>query len=240
MPSNRHILRGLAVAMIAAAAVLFWLGTKNEESIAESWVKRERAYELADELRQTSDDLTRMARTYAVTGDERYQQWFAEILDIRNGAVPRPVDYHLVYWDLVTVEGTKPREAGDPRALRDMMEEFGFTAAELALLEKSEDESNLLTKLENEAFEAIANGDREKAQELLHSVAYHEAKGAIMTPLLEFFQEINRRSDAELANLVARQANLNRSYYAVIVVLLLLVLGDAVLGRSRHAPSASA
>ena len=103
------------------------------------------------------------------------------------------------------------------------------------MLEKSEGESNTLTKFENQAFKAIAGGDREKAQELLHSVAYHEAKGAIMTPLLEFFQEISRRSDAELANPVARQANLNRSYYAVIVALLLRVLGDEFLGKSGHA-----
>jgi len=113
MPRNRQILRALTVAMIAAAAVLFWLGTKNEESISESWVKQKRASELADELCQTSDGLTRMAGTYAVTDDERYRQRFAEILDIRNGAVPRPVDYHLVYWDIVTAAGPKHREAGE-------------------------------------------------------------------------------------------------------------------------------
>jgi methyl-accepting chemotaxis protein len=34
---------------------------------------RYRSYLLADELRQSSDDLTRLARTYVVTGDARYE-----------------------------------------------------------------------------------------------------------------------------------------------------------------------
>lgn len=31
------------------------------------------SYKLADELRQSSDDLTRLVRTYAVTGDKSYK-----------------------------------------------------------------------------------------------------------------------------------------------------------------------
>ncbi|VEF25564.1 Uncharacterised protein [Shewanella baltica] len=34
---------------------------------------RYQSYQVADELRQSSDDLTRLARTYAVTGDEKYE-----------------------------------------------------------------------------------------------------------------------------------------------------------------------
>lgn len=235
MKSRSIIVEGIALALIAAAAVLFWLGLRNEEAIAESWAKRERAYQLADELHQSSDDLTRMARTYAVTGDERYRQWFQEILDIRNGEAPRPNDYHFVYWDIVTGEGRRPREEGQPMALRTLLEEAGFTAAELALLERSEDESNALTNLENEAFEAIQADDREKAQELLHSDAYHQAKEAIMLPLLEFFREIDRRSAAELADRVERQKNLNLVFAAVIVALLLLVGSRLALGTKNRA-----
>lgn len=40
---------------------------------------------LATELRQSSDDLTRLARTYVVTGDPSYEQQYEAILDIRNG-----------------------------------------------------------------------------------------------------------------------------------------------------------
>ena len=60
---------------------------------------------LADELRQSSDDLTRMARLYAITGVLRYREHFEEILAIRNGEAPRPSQYNLVYWDLVGPNG---------------------------------------------------------------------------------------------------------------------------------------
>src|SRR4051794_37733623 len=51
---------------------------------------RYRSYLLADELRQSSDDLTRLARTYVVTGEAAYEQQYNDILDIRNGKKPRP------------------------------------------------------------------------------------------------------------------------------------------------------
>ena len=60
------------------------------------------AQQLADSLRQTSDDLTRMVRLYAMTGDPVYRDYFDEILAIRNGDAPRPVNYfNIPYWDVV-------------------------------------------------------------------------------------------------------------------------------------------
>ena len=46
---------------------------------------------LADELLQSSDDLTRMARSYVITGDIKYKRYFGEIYDIREGKQPRPL-----------------------------------------------------------------------------------------------------------------------------------------------------
>jgi len=40
---------------------------------------------LADELRQSSDDLSRLVRTYIVTSNPIYKQHYQEILDIRDG-----------------------------------------------------------------------------------------------------------------------------------------------------------
>ena len=50
-----------------------------------------RSFVLADELRQTSDDLTRMARLYVATGNPIYKDYYQEILDVRDGKAPRPV-----------------------------------------------------------------------------------------------------------------------------------------------------
>ena len=79
----------LAVLMAAILYVMFLI-VSNESEIAAAENRRLESYKLADELRQTSDDLTRMARTYVVSGDTRYVAYFNRIVDIRDGAAPTP------------------------------------------------------------------------------------------------------------------------------------------------------
>lgn len=227
-------LSALSLVLIGVATMLFWRGLEIEEAIEESWALREQANLLADELRQTSDDLTRMARTYAATGDERYRQYFQEILDIRNGSAPRPQDYHEVYWDLITADGERPRPADPPVALRTLMENAGITAAELDLLAAAEDQSNQLTLLENSAFDAVRNGERNDAQQLLHAAEYHQAKAQIMRPLLEFFTAVDGRTAAQVRQLVQEKRDMNRYVLATIVTLLALTAVSLVLAFVAH------
>src|SRR5664279_6091613 len=63
---------------------------------------------LADELLQSSDDLTRIVRSYVITGNPIYKQHFQNILYIRDGKMSRPVNYHDIYWDLVLADGPHP------------------------------------------------------------------------------------------------------------------------------------
>ena len=227
-----------AVALIGVATVIVWRQLAIEDVIVAQWQQREDAHHLAAELRHSSDDLTRMARTYAVTGDERFRRHFQEILDIRNGTVPRPMDYHLVYWDLVTAAEERPRGAGEAVALRTLMQDAGFTAAELTMLEAAEDESNLLTEMENDAFAAVAAGDLDGAQQLLHSPAYHQAKADIMLPIQRFVQAMEQRTSAEIAALLARQDRLNRVFLATVAALVVLVAVALAMGLSAVRGSA--
>lgn len=219
----------MALLLIGVATMLFWRVGEIEKAIETSWQMREQAHRLADELRQSSDDLTRMARTYAATGDERFRGYFQEILDIRNGDTSRPNDYHLVYWDLVTAYDERPRESGQAVALHSLMEEAGITVGELALLTTAENESNLLTQLENQAFAAVAGGDRQTAQELLHGADYHQAKAQIMLPLLLFFQAIDKRTADDVAEQLRERQDLNRYMLATIALLLALTAVSLVL-----------
>ena len=227
-----------AVALIGIATVIVWRQLAIEDVIVAKWQQREHAHNLAAELRHSSDDLTRMARTHAVTGDERFRRHFQEILDIRNGAAPRPIDYHLVYWDLVTAADERPRGAGEAVALRTLMQEAGFTAEELMMLEAAEDESNLLTQMENDAFAAVAAGDLDAAQQLLHSPAYHQAKAEIMLPIQRFVQAMEQRTSAEMAALLARQDRLNRVFLATVAALIVLVVMALAMGLSAVRRSA--
>ena len=78
-----------AVLMLLLAGV-FIQYTRLERLIDTRNDQRNQSLQLANALRQSSDDLTRMVRTYVVTGDPVYKQQYHAILDIRNGKTPRP------------------------------------------------------------------------------------------------------------------------------------------------------
>lgn len=225
------VISAATLILIGISTVFVWQRLQTEAAIAEVWQQREQAHQLAYQLHQSSNDLTHMARTYAATGDERYRRHFQEILAIRNGETPRPVDYHLVYWDLVAASGSRPQQNGEAVALRTLMENAGIRADELALLEESEDESNALTTLENNAFAAVRAGNLQAAQVMLHSAAYHQAKAQIMLPIQRFIQAMKKRTGDEVAQLVRKQERLNRYFLTTTGLLLTLVAVALVMAR---------
>ena len=241
------ILAVLALALAVVSLGAFVMRDASDRAAAEARELLHRSYLLADELRQSSDDLTRMARTYAATGDPRYEALFREILDIRNGAAPRPLDYHNVYWDLVTATGERPRGSGEPAALRALMLEAGFTDEEFALLNQSEDESNFLVSLETRAMNAVAGRfddgsgeyalrgepDRELAVALLHGDEYHEEKGRIMRPLERLFVELDERIGAEADERRAYSQAFGVVLYAALPLTILLIGASALLMARR-------
>src|SRR5688572_22087963 len=81
----------LTLGMFVVFAATFVLYARSEKQIIRANESRQQSFLLADELRQSSDDLTRMVRTYVVTGAPLYKQHYQEILDIRDGRKPRPL-----------------------------------------------------------------------------------------------------------------------------------------------------
>ena len=106
----------------------------NQNKITAAQERRYQSYLLADELRQSSDDLTRLARTYVVTSDPRYEEQYWTVLDIRNGNAPRPINYQGIYLDFIAVDVVKPRGDGKAFPLQQLMKEQGFTEVEFAKL----------------------------------------------------------------------------------------------------------
>ena len=69
--------------------------------------------------------------------------------------MPRPEAYHIIYWDFVVATGQPSRQSAAPAALKTLMQEAGFTAEEIALMEQAESECNDLVNLETEAINAL-------------------------------------------------------------------------------------
>ena len=98
--------------------VLSWLTFLNQRDLNHSHANRHESLRLASELRTSSDELTRLARTYVVTGDADYEKQYWHVLDVRNGKQPRP--------------------DGRTVPLRTLMQQQGFTDEEFAKLQEAE------------------------------------------------------------------------------------------------------
>ena len=82
---------------------------------------RYRALLFANELLQSSEDLTRMVRSYAVTGNTKYERYFHEILEIRDGKLPRPDNYSSTYWHLSGIGEGSATFFGEHYSLHELM-----------------------------------------------------------------------------------------------------------------------
>ena len=199
----RNIWQTVVVSLFFALIFILYVHSEKQTDLANE--KRLHSFLLADELRQSSDDLTRMIRTYAVTKNPLYKKHYQEVLDIRNGKQPRPVEYQNIYWDLVGLEDQRPRPLSQQSfSLMDRIHQAGLSEIELAKLLEATKNSDRLTQTEYSAMKLIESkgSDREKfkrqqeALELLHNRAYHQAKASIMRPIDEFHSLMNKRTAA--------------------------------------------
>lgn len=159
--------------------------------------------QLAEELRQSSDELTRMARTYVSTGDPLYEKRYWEILAIRNGERPRPDPYPSTYWYVSASEGDSPSRTGTKVPLQKLMQHAGFTKQEFHLLSEAQKRSDTLVKMEMDAFAAMKRTppNSEYAQNVLFSAEYHRSKTEIMSPIQQFISEVDQRTMLQLESM---------------------------------------
>ena len=234
---------GGALAIIAVLVVLLGGAVhrleKASEAVTHANEARYSSYLLADELRQSSDDLTRLVRTYTVTGDPKWAAQYQEVLDIRNGVQPRPNGYEKIYWDFRAADMAASKGTGPAVALADLMKRAGFSAAELGKLDDAAALSNALVKTEVVAMdlvkrhlEASANGtaqegdtDLASARAMVHDAQYHANKAKIMQPVDEFLVLLDQRTQGAIANAQARKMR----WFYVTAVLSFCLLGTLVL-----------
>ncbi|ARW82822.1 methyl-accepting chemotaxis protein [Aeromonas salmonicida] len=214
------------VTLILLSLVFFaytWSGTKLEQS----YQQRYQSYLLADELRQSSDDLTRLGRTYVITKDPAYEQQYMRILAIRNGEQNRPEGYNRIYWDFVAASGQNPRpDTSLRRVLIDLMKDAGFTDGELAKLNEAKNNSDALVSTEVAAFKLVQQqeGDlavnQQKAIAMMHDKAYHQNKGRIMAPIDDFYVMMETRTQQAVDDATSQSAMLRYLFIALGLVLM--------------------
>ena len=245
----------LAVLLISIGALVFH-SLSIRDDITNHERHRFRAILLADELLQSSEDLTNMARNYVITGNPVYERHFSQILDIRDGKKPRPPNYSATYWYLLPDE-TAAAEQGNAISLLEMMKREGFSDEEFALLQEAKENSERLVELEKQAFAALKGlyddgkgnftirrkPNRDFAISLLFGKRYDNEKARIMEPIQKFMDLFNGRMQTEsnvgLARLerqiMFEMALIFIALFATVIIILYTRLGIlmplAELGR---------
>ncbi|MBN1127704.1 MAG: diguanylate cyclase [Chitinispirillaceae bacterium] len=214
----RHAFNLFAVAVPLVLAFTVFVVQKSlfiHRSLVAIEQNRFHSYQLVMELFQSSENLTRMARSYVTTGNPDYKKRYTEILDIRKGTQPRPSRYTATYWHLAGAGSDPAIAPGEAIALLTLMRQAGFTEKEIGLLGISQANSDRLVVMEKKAFAALeglfedtignltrrGTPDRELAVGLLFSDAYADEKTGIMAPLQECMDMLDARTRNTLVDL---------------------------------------
>lgn len=195
---------------------------------------------LANELRQSSEDLSNNSRMFVVSGgNDIYSNEYDDILAWRSGRAPRPSNL---------AENLFP---GETINMMDLLKRVGFTEEELVTVETSLVLSDGLGKTETQAMESVRLGKivsgpqlaipgesvEEFALRILTNDSYNSISHQIIRPL-----------DTLNANITQRMADESRVldrnmfiYQTIMFVITLLVVAQiivfvAFLSRSLLAP----
>jgi len=219
--------------VLLSLGVLIGLIVGNQNDLNGNQAARYQSYRLANELRVSSEELTRLARTYVATRDDKYEAMYWDVLAVRNGEKPRP--------------------DGRTVSLKTLMKEAGFTEAEFAKLKEAEDNSNDLVTTETIAMNAIKGLFRDEqgkfvrraqpagsiggavpaaetgqalAIRIMFDDKYHRDKAKIMKPIDDFFGMLEHRTSSSVARYAAR----GDGYLTLTILLFALLI--AVTGMS--------
>ncbi len=226
---------------IIVLGILSIMMSQNTKVLNDKYGQRFESYLLADQLRQSSDDLTRLGRTYVVTGDDKYEKMYWDVLAIRNGEKPRPEYYDRIYWDLVLTYGYKPRSDGQAEPLQKLMEKRGFTEEEFDKLKQAQNNSDGLVTTETIAMNAVkglyddgkgnyvkkGEPDPEMAIKIMHDEQYHKYKASIMGPIDDFLKMLDNRTKTTVEQYIRKSDSL---LLAIQLTALLLIIISACIG----------
>jgi signal transduction histidine kinase/CheY-like chemotaxis protein len=233
---------GTIALLLLALGYVATLQVRTATLQTEAEIRRHDSIKLAEAMRQSSNDLTRMVRLYAATGDSRYRDYYDEILAFRNGSAPRPQNYDGSFWDRVLVHGSDGIVYAPARSLQALMHEAKFSQAEFDQLDSSRQASDALAQTEVDVMGAVKSraavgidaayfGDIAPQYRRLIDVAYNARKDAIMAAIERTEALVDERTRGEVEALRARAHTLMLWQIGVLALMLLLSVTAFVIAE---------
>ena len=242
------IRRWVMALQIAVIVMLLGLGfalyeySRASASLKEAKENRVKVYQLAMEITNNTADLSMMARAYAQTGLVKTRQDYLSVVNIRNGSLPRPENYHHPYWTMINpTNPVKPRpDTTGSTPLLERIKQLGLTEEEQKLVATTVQESQALALVEQEAFNVAdgvfkdENGDftrlgapnKALAEQMVYSAEYMAGKWRIAQPLGKLYELIEARLQTQVAGALKLE---RQSFIAMLATLFASLVAIALL-----------
>ena len=224
----RDLSRNLFVLVSAALAanLLFLAAIGSAFKLARDAAERRAvALGVVDELRHETEQLNRLVRAYVATADARYLMLYYDILAVREGEKPPPVNEDIGhYWEEV-IAGLRSHAmpaTGTGISLTERVRRLAFDANEQQALARVLEATQRLGKTEQIAFAAtqglydartqqfVSEGqpDREHALQVIYGQAYATSAAG----LTEAVHELAHLTDLRTAKAVNNAADRLRQF----------------------------
>jgi len=195
---------------------------------------------LAEELMRSCDELTREVRNFAVSSDPDSKARYEEIIDVREGLIPRGRVTDQSFMDVIEDTGIRTQVDDDPLLFIGIVRQSGLSIAEVEALEKAKLKSDALIEVERAVFskldqEIITPEMRIEALEILVSDEYLAAKSDIRSRIREFEVMVRNRMEASAAEARERCSRIRFSLIGLGVLVAGLVLGWMLVEVTRAA-----
>ncbi len=227
------------ILLLTSIGMLVFHSLSIREDIYQSARHRFEALLVAEEMLHSSNDLTRMARTYVTTGDRIYKRYFMEILEIRAGIRPRPLNYSPAYWHLMAAGKLNAVQHGPAVSLLELFRRARLKDEEFALLEEALRRSDELVNLEKRAFAAFeglyedsagnftvrGKPDRDLAIEIMFGSEYLAEKAGVIEPVQQFMDLFSGRMQTQADSGLARLEQQIMTEMILIFIALLATMG---------------
>ncbi|MCL2006053.1 MAG: methyl-accepting chemotaxis protein [Planctomycetaceae bacterium] len=222
---------GFLITAFLMQLTYIWQGyglVENKEQLAEN---RYQSYQVAEEFRRSSANLTNFARAYCTTRDPSFLERYNAILAWRGGSSPRPADFPL----LPNVQ----------KAQIEIMRDLGFSEEEFTTLSQALNLSNELARYEVQALESLAKGEiipqgenvsgfimpetpregeslEDFALRILYDATYQDFEARIAERVRAFFEQLDQRT--VVATLDASEKLRANNYAALAMGVLVPIL----------------
>ena len=242
------IRRWVMALQIAVIVMLLGLGfalyeySRASASLKEAKENRVKVYQLTLEITNNTADLSMMARAYVHTGLVKTRQYYLSVVNIRNGSLPRPENYHYPDWTMINpANPVKPRpDTTDSTPLLERIKQLGLTEEEQKLVATAVQESQALALVEQEAFNVAdgvfkdENGDftrlgapnKALAEQMVYSAEYMAGKWRIAQPLGKLYELIEARLQTQVAGALKLE---RQSFIAMLATLFASLVAIALL-----------